>query len=389
MNDNGTDAPKPGRRRKPAAEPLPPVVDEAPAPSKYSDDDEGKKRTGLKAILSLLAIGALIVGGFFAVEKLDELFNGPGDYDGRGSGEVIVKISPGDDGVAISRTLEKAGVVKTAEAFYQVVLRDSRAQSIQPGSYRLRKQMRASLALEALLDPTMKVQAKFTVPEGSRVGQIVKIIAKSTDISEADLEKALDDPKSFGLPAEAEGNPEGWLFAATYEVEPGDKAVDVLKRMVDKTQKVAKELNLKERAARHGLTEHEILTLASIVEREGRRDDDFPKIARVIHNRIAEGMPLQMDSTVHYVSEREGDVWTTPEERANPSEYNTYQHVGLPPGPIGAPGRKTIEAALEPTYGPWLYFVTVDTKTGETVFSTTYAEHVAACKKAYGPGAAC
>ena len=120
---------------------------------------------------------------------------------------------------------------------------------------------------------------------------------------------------------------------------------------------------------------------------EARRDEDYPKVARVLYNRLNDDIPLQLDSTVSYVSKRKGDVWTTPEERANPSDYNTYQHIGLPPGPIGSPGRKTIEAALNPADGDWLYFIA--DKKGVTHFSKTYEEHVATCHRIYGAQTEC
>ena len=124
------------------------------------------------------------------------------------------------------------------------------------------------------------------------------------------------------------------------------------------------------------------MTVASILEYEARRDEDYPKVARVLYNRLNEDIPLQLDSTVSYVSKREGDVWTTAAERADPSEYNTYQHIGLPPGPIGSPGRKTIEAALNPADGNWLYFFA--DKQGVTHFNRSFEDHVAQCRKAYG-----
>jgi UPF0755 protein len=124
-----------------------------------------------------------------------------------------------------------------------------------------------------------------------------------------------------------------------------------------------------------GYTGEQILTVASILEYEANNDEDYAKVARVLYNRLDKGMPLQLDSTVSYVSGRKGDVFTTPEERDAESAYNTYQNPGLPPGPIGSPGEKTIEAALNPADGTWLYFVAVNLETGKTVFSDTLGEH--------------
>jgi UPF0755 protein len=162
-------------------------------------------------------------------------------------------------------------------------------------------------------------------------------------------------------------------------------AEDLLKQMVAQTLKVQQELNLDERAAAVNLDVEQVMTVASILEYEARRDEDYPKVARALYNRLNEDIPLQLDSTVSYVSKRKGDVWTTSDERADPSEYNTYQHVGLPPGPIGSPGRKTIEAALNPADGDWLYFFA--DKQGVTHFNTSFEAHVADCRRAYDTNA--
>jgi UPF0755 protein len=114
--------------------------------------------------------------------------------------------------------------------------------------------------------------------------------------------------------------------------------------------------------------------VASILEYEANRSEDYPKVARVLYNRLAKGMPLQLDSTVSYVSQRSGDVWTTAAERADTSAYNTYQHTGLPPVPIGSPGEETIKAALDPAEGNWLYFVP-DYEAKTTRFSSTLEQH--------------
>jgi len=296
-------------------------------------------------------------------------------------------IPAGATGDKIGEALENAGVVKSAQAFYQQIVGDERAGSIQAGTYKLRKRMSSRAAFEALLDRKNRVEITVVVPEGSRVDQIVQAITSSTSISKSDVEAALADPEALGLPDAADGNPEGYLFPATYTVESGETAVQLLRQMVDQTKTVEQELNISDRAASLDLSEEQLLTVASILEYEARRDEDYPKVARVLYNRLDEDIPLQLDSTVSYVSKRKGDVWTTAAERADPSEYNTYQHIGLPPGPIGSPGRKTIEAALNPAEGDWLYFLA--DKQGVTHFSKTYEQHVAVCHQIYGSKAEC
>ncbi len=143
---------------------------------------------------------------------------------------------------------------------------------------------------------------------------------------------------------------------------------------------VEKDLDLTAQARKLGFTAEQILTVASILEYEANRSEDYPKVARVLYNRLDQDMMLQLDSTVSYVSKRKGDVFTTAAERASPSLYNTYNHKGLPPGPIGSPGAETIKAALSPAKGTWLFFVP-DYENKTTTFSTTLAEHNKAVAK--------
>ncbi|MDQ3157647.1 MAG: endolytic transglycosylase MltG [Actinomycetota bacterium] len=367
MTDNGLDLvtggskpPQPGRRR---------------ATRKKKEGPWGKR------LLVLLIVFVLAFGGYKAWGKASTWFNGPADYTGRGTGKVVVEITPGANGQVIANALKKAGVVKSAEAFYQLSLKDARAQTIQPGFYSLRKKISAEWALRELADKGNRVEGKVTVPEGARVGQIVSAIVAGSEIKQDDLTAALKKPEALGLPEAAKNNPEGYLYPATYMVEPGTTATDLLKQMVAKTIAVEKDLDIRTRAQALGLNAEQILTVASLLEYEAKQDEDYAKVARVLYNRIKAGMKLQLDSTVSFVSKREGDVFTTEAERANKSEYNTYQNDGLPPGPIGSPGEKTIEAALNPAKGSWLYFVAVNLETGETIFSDTFAEHSKAVLK--------
>jgi len=339
----------------------------------------GPSRAGrlLRTVVLILVIAALV----FAFMKVKDMLGGPDDYSGQGTGKVVIEVPAGANGQQIADILAKKDVVKSAEAYYQVSLNDPRAQSIQPGFYELRKQMSAKAALGALVDKKNRVEGRVAVPEGARIDQIIELIEAGSEISKKDVVAALDKPRSLGLPQDAAGNPEGYLFPATYTVEPGTSATDLLKQMVAKAVDVYKSLDIDTRAKGLGYSGAEIITVASLLEREAQRGEDFPKVARVLYNRLDESMPLQLDSTVQYVSKRKGDVFTTPEERDNPSKYNTYKHPGLPPGPIGSPGEKTIEAALNPAEGSWLYFVTVNLETGETVFSDTNGEHSQAVAK--------
>lgn len=328
----------------------------------------------LVAIL-ILGVGAWLGGGAL-VDKVKELAGSAPDYPGPGTGSVTVQVREGDSAAAIGRTLKAEGVVKSVDAFTDAAVADERSRGIQVGYYELKAEMKAADALAVLVDPENLIQARVTIPEGYRIKDIIPAIAKNTDITRAQVRAALAKPASLGLPPESGGEPEGYLFPATYSVAPDETARSLLRQMVAKTKEIEAELDIAAKAAELGFTPQQILTVASILEYEGSRDQDYPKIARAIYNRLEAGMRLQSDATVAYANDLEGTVWTTEEERRNPSPYNTYVHTGLPPGPIGSPGEKTIEAALNPADGPWIYWLVVNLRTGETRFNETYEGHL-------------
>ena len=329
----------------------------------------------LAVVLALTVLGGAV--GFVVVKGQSYLtgaFTVP-DYAGTGEGEVVVQVAQGDSSRDIADTLEGKDVVKSAEAFTRAARKDSRALGIQPGYYRLREQMEAKAALGLLLDPTARILDRVTVPEGKRLSQVLAILSDKTAIPPKEFEDALKDPDSLGLPAYSKGQAEGVLFPSTYDIDPGTTASSLLEEMSARYTDVTDNLGLVAGAKAVGRTPLEVVTVASLIEAEARRPEDFGKIARVIYNRLGEDQRLQMDSTVHYAINRYTRVSTTGKERANQSPYNTYVHKGLPPGPINAPGERALKAALNPTAGEWLYFVTTNPDSGETKFARTYAEH--------------
>jgi UPF0755 protein len=341
-----------------------------------------KPRKNLRLFAIIAVVLVLVAGGWFGYSWLA---GGAPDYSGKGTGSVEVTIASGAGGAEIGETLYKAGVVKSAAAFYKTALADDRSSSIQPGVYTLRKQMSSKSALAALLSDSTRVESKVTVTEGARINDVKAAIVKNTKITAADLDAALQSPTALGLPAAAGGNPEGYFYPATYTVEPGETATELLTQMVQKSQKELTKLDIAGQAPNVGLTEEQVITMASILEYEGKNSADYPKIARVLYNRLAQNMPLQLDSTIAYANDVQGDIWTTSEQRSVDSPYNTYLNQGLPPGPIGSPGETTLHASVNPADGDWLYFFAK--KDGSVVFSATYAEHTAACKAEYGQGA--
>lgn len=319
-------------------------------------------------ILGLLGgAGAYVWSAFQPeVRKLLAL-NEPNDYTGSGTSPVDITIHDGDSGSDIASTLAKDGVVKTSDAFYTLLLHTKPDPVFQPGVYKVKKQMSAKAALAALQDPKNKLQRTLTIVEGDTEASILPALAKTTGLPLADLQAAAK-PADFGLPAQAP-NLDGFLFPATYTFDPGVDAKTVIKTLVDRSFQAldADGVPADKR--------YNTVILASIVQKEAGSVADMGKVARVFQNRLDQGMDLQSDATVAYGAGVK-TVFTTDAQRADASNpYNTYVHQGLPVGPISNPGDDAIKAALNPTPGPWLYFVAVNLKTGETVFSETEQQH--------------
>jgi UPF0755 protein len=301
----------------------------------------------------------------------------PIDFTGTGNGEqVVITIQSGDIGSDIARTLHDKGVTMTFDAFYELLLEQKTQPNFQPGNYSLQKEMSAQSALDALLNPDKKITDRLLITEGTTLPKALEIIAQTTGISLVSLQTASKDLASFGLPAAAPSL-EGYLFPATYRLDGGLKARDVLKLLVDTT------FARLDKAGVAPADRHKVLTMAALIQREaGPNKDDFYKISRVFQNRLEQGMNLESDATVHYGTGDFKTVWTTNAERADASNlYNTYARPGLPVGPIGLPGDLAIDAALRPAVGPWLFFVTINLATGETAFSETVNQHEAAVQK--------
>lgn len=339
-----------------------------------------RRRNGPGYIAVIIALAILLGGGYLVYDRgisvLKDKLAPPPDYSGQGSGSVVVEVHDGDSAADIGATLVDQDVVKSVEAFTDAARANPESTGIQVGFYEMRKQMSAESALDILLEPDNMVQSAVTLREGLTVDQIIGQLAKDTDFSRNQYAKVLRRPSAIGLPSYAEGSAEGYLFPATYMIQPNATPRSILKMMVDRFKEAADKLHLVEEAKQRGVSPHDVMTIASLVQAEARFDKDFPKVSRVIYNRLDEPMPLQFDSTVHYATGRDGSVGTSDEARSSDSAYNTYKQPGLPPTPIMAPGEQAIEAALNPADGPWLYFVTTNPDTGVTKFAETYEEHL-------------
>lgn len=213
--------------------------------------------------------------------------------------------------------------------------------------------------------------SSLVIPEGWRASQVYDAVDKALTLPAGSAKKALAKAK-LKLPGDAEGNPEGYLFPATYPVAGKATPESLLSFMVDTANKKFNGAPIAAGAQRNAMNVYQAVTIASIVQAEAASKADMGKVARVVFNRLERGMPLQMDSTINYALNRATLKTTTGDTKLN-SPYNSYQRMGLPPTPIDNPGEEAMRAAISPPAGDWLYFVTV--KPGDTRFTANYQEH--------------
>lgn len=356
-------------------------ADRKKARERRGDERHLGRRIAITIVVLVVLLGGLAVaGGSLWSQYGDRISQALGwtsnDYEGAGTGELVITVRQGETGADIAETLAQHDVVKTSEAFYELLLDQDPAPDFLPGTYRVKSQMSARAALDALLDSANRMAFTAMIPEGKTVAQTLEIVAGGADIPLEELQEAAADPSAFGLPAGVDSL-EGWLFPATYEFEEDTTGADAVAKMVETQKQVLDEFGVAED------DRERVLTIAAMVQREGGRVEDFPKVSRVIANRLEQGMRLQMDSTAQYGmgQHEDGSVWSTDEALADDNPWNTYVHEGLPKGPIANPGREAIDAALNPEPGGWLYFVAVNLDTGESVFSATQEEHDQAVQK--------
>jgi UPF0755 protein len=333
-------------------------------------------------VLTVVAaiVGGGLVGGLYVYHKYEARYHPP-DYAGPGTGEVTVQVKNGDSAFSLAPELVQLGVVASTRAFENAAEATSTtAAGLEAGYYQLHYHMKASLAYAALVNPKNRVQTTVTIPEGKRVSQVLTILAARTKIPLSQFQAAAKDTAALGLPSYAGtsaklpatvpyGQLEGYLFPATYAIAPHETAVQILQMMVQRFDIEAQQVNIQQAAQSVGLTPNQLIIEASMVQAEAGTNSDMPKMARVMLNRKAKGMPYGFDSVVLYGLGQYG-INITPSQAQAAGLYDNTQKPGLPPTPIDNPGDAAIQAILHPVSGDWLYFLTV--ATGKpTEFSAT------------------
>ncbi|WEO98566.1 endolytic transglycosylase MltG [Streptomyces sp. FXJ1.172] len=345
-----------------------------------------KRRTGCACMVVVLVFGGGLGGaGYFGYRFYQNRFAPAPDYKGDGvGGTVTVEIPKGAGGWDIGNRLKEAGVVKSAEAFVHAQGEIQGGGGIQAGAYLLRKEMSAASAVKMMLDP--KSQNNVVVTPGERNAGVYAAIDEKLELTAGTTKKAAQaEYKNFGVPAWAQNTAEvkdpleGFLFPGTYPAAKGMKPDTILKQMVAEAKSKYDAYGLTAKAESLGLNNaFQLVTVASLVQAEGKTHDDFRKMAEVVYNRLKPtntqtNQLLQFDSTYNYLKGTSNIHISEREINSNHNPYNTYTHKGLPPGPIGNPGEDAMMAALNPTHDGWIYFVATDGQ-NNTEFAKTYAE---------------
>ncbi|CCH17568.1 endolytic transglycosylase MltG [Micromonospora lupini] len=351
----------------------------------------GRGKTFLALLMALLLLGGIGGGAFYGFDRIQNYFVTP-DYDGAGSGEITVEIKNGALLADMADALVAADVVKSQKAFIEAAEANSRSKNIQPGTYKLRKQMSGASAVTAMLDLKNKIVNGLTIPEGRTSMNIYKLLSDKTKIPVKDFQTAAKDPEALGVPdwwfKRSDGKKvvksvEGFLYPDTYEIPPKATAESILKLMVDNFLSVTGEMKFADRVQRErgGVSPYEALIVASLAQAEAGNKDDLGKVARVAYNRVYGEFPcncLEMDVTVNYYLESTGQRTKSSKEMTaadmdNPKNPYNRKLRGLVPTPINNPGKQALEGAMAPPVGKWLYFVAID-KQGHSAFAETYEE---------------
>lgn len=320
----------------------------------------------LRLISLCLVVAALVAFGLLALRS--NISSAP-DYPTRlistSDAEITIEIPTGSTGSEIAQLLFTNGVVKSSLAYFRIAVGDKESEKTSPGAHRLTLSISASQALEQLLDPS-RIPNLIKVFEGAWKSEIVASM-RQYGFNTSEINLAFRDvslPSGFN-------SAEGLLFPAQYSFPKGTTATQVVQSMINRFR--VEKAGIDILTVKSPYSPLQLITIASIVQAEGDLAD-FSKVARTILNRLKISMPLQMDSTVHYIKKARGEIFLSTNSTLINSPYNTYKHYGLPPTPIGNPGADALRAVLHPSQGDWLYFITV--APGDTRFTASGEEFI-------------
>ena len=321
----------------------------------------------IQGLKRLSVAGVVILIFTFGIREINQAGQGYANYPDRvisaDEKNVSVSIPTGATGSDIALILQEAGVVASSESFFRAAVANPKAAAIAPGTHLLSLEISGKTAIEQLLDPKRIIDL-IKVTEGAWNTEVFAQMVATKKWSDAPAKAAKNVVLPKGVTAL-----EGVLFPAQYSFAEGTSQVEAIQSMVTRFSEVISKLNFVDPFGK--LSTQELITLASLVQAEGDTKD-FAQISQVIRNRLAIGMPLQLDSTVHYLRNTRGQIFLSNKSTKLKSPYNTYQNYGLPPAPIGNPGLAALKAAIAPTKGDWLFFITV--APGDTRFTKSFAE---------------
>lgn len=334
-----------------------------------------KPRRGRRGAVLLLcmAVGMLLGGGFVAYRTL---------FSGTSDGPVAVEIENGESLSSAAGKLEAAGAIGNARVFELRARLRGLDDEVKPGAYTIGPGDSGGEILETITSPDGASTVDLTIPEGLTLQQTAERVAAQSGASAAEFRRAARSA-DYGydfLDGSATRGTEGFLFPKRYEFAPGTPAAGMVERMLEQYDAETRGLEFRRARSGLGFGEYEIVTVASLIERESAAPEERPIIASVIYNRLREDMPLQIDATVQYAlgSPKERlSLWDLEVE----SPYNTYERRGLPPGPIASPGLDSIKAALEPAETEYRYYV-LDRDGEEHTFTRGYEEFLRAKERA-------
>lgn len=319
-------------------------------------------------------VGAVVLSGLVALVAVVMWYQRHVDPPGRPGAEVAITVEPGMSTGEIGRLLEREGVITSARVFRYFV-KFNGLGTVEAGDYTLHRREDMKTVVETLEGGAeVDKGLPLTIPEGLTVPEVAQRVGtlpgRSADrflqvASSGTVRSRYQPPGATSL--------EGFLLPETYFFVADDDEEAVLRRMVTAFDDLAARLDIAGASARLGITPAQAVVVASMVEREARVDDDRGRVSRVIYNRLAAGMPMQIDATVQFALGKQKEVLLFTDLEID-SPYNTYRVAGLPPGPIASPGQESLVAALSPTPGDWLYFVVVD-EDGRHAFAETLADH--------------